>query len=129
MKNLFWILLACYGLYYYASKHFEFDDTLKYAKTNKQSTMSAPIDYYVGMVYYQRTEYAKARDAFNQLLEDHPTDQRVPRALVMLDDSAEYLHDWDTAKVSLQRYVDEYPSGKDIELVKKRLELVKYSHP
>ena len=129
MKTFAMILLALYGAYYYVSKKYEFHDTLEYAKAHPEKSNSAAIEYYVGFVYYQRSDYPKAKEAFAALLEQHPTDYYVEKSLMMYDDAAEYTFDWDTAKMVLQKYVDDYPDGKKIELAKSRLDMVKYHHP
>lgn len=129
MKTFLFILLALYGAYFYVSKKYEFKDTLDYAKAHPENPRSPAIEYYVGFVYYQRSDYKNAQDAFGALLEQHPTDYYVEKALMMYDDSAEYNFDWDTAKMALQKYIDDYPNGKKIDLAKQRLDMVKYKHP
>ena len=129
MKKTVFILLALYGAWYYASRHFEFHDTLTYAKKNPQARWAPAVDYYVGLVYYQRAQYDKAQEALTQLLTDYPTCQYAASALVHLDDAAEYSHDWEVARSALKRYVEEYPHEGDIEVMRKRLELLNYQHP
>ena len=129
MKKIVFILLALYGAWYYASRRFEFHDTLTYAKKNPQAHWAPAVDYYVGLVYYQRARYDKAQEALTQLLTDYPTCQYAASGLVHLDDVAEYNHDWETARAALKRYVEEYPQGHDIEVMRKRLELLNYQHP
>lgn len=128
MKWMF-ILLAMFGGYYYVSNHFEFHDTLVYAKKHPDPKWSPAIEYYVGTIYYQRESYQKAQEAFTQLLTDYPTAQYAPSALVRLSDAAQHNGDWGVAKDALTRYIEEYPDGKDLQVVQKRLELVKYKHP
>lgn len=129
MKKFLVVILLLYGAYYYASTHFKFEDTLVYAKKHPEAKWAPAVGYYVGMVYYQRGDYERSQQAFTQLLTDFPTCHYAPTALVRLDDSAEYNHDWETAKAALTRYAEEYPKGKDIELVTKKLEILKYQHP
>lgn len=128
MKYLVLAFCLLYGLYYYVSRKFEFHDTLVYSHARKTAAWSGSVDYYVGLVYYQRSEYAKAQEAFIQLREDHPEDSHLPRALIMLGDSAEYTQEWDVAREALSQYVEKYPNGRDIALAKSRLDLVNYKH-
>ena len=128
MKFVMLAALVLYGLYYYVSRRFEFHDTLAYAQKHSGAVWSAPTEYYVGLVYYQRSEYPKAQEAFSQLLKDHPTDYHAPRALILLSDSAEYNRDWDAARAALSQYIENYPDGRDVRLAKQRLELVNYKH-
>lgn len=123
------VLLGVYGAYYYVTKHFEFHDTLVYAKKNHSAQWAPAVEYYVGMAYYQRTDYPKAQEAFTQLLTEHPTAYAyLPKTLIRLSDAAEYNRDWDTAKRALAQYLEQFPEEKDVELAKKRLELLKYRH-
>lgn len=123
------ILAGLYGAYYYASRHFEFHDTLVYAQKNPQEKWSPAVEYYVGMAYYQRADYPKAQEAFTQLLTAHPTAYAyLPKTLIRLSDAAEYNRDWDTAKQALSQYLEQFPEGKDAEMARKRLELLKYRH-
>ncbi len=129
MRWAFIVFALLYGGYYYASNRYEFHDTLVYAKQHPDPKFAPAIDYYVGLVYYQRTDYGKAQEAFSQLLQDYPTAQYIPKALLRLEDSAEYNHDWATAKLAANQYVDDYPNERDIELMKHRLEMLNYQHP
>jgi outer membrane protein assembly factor BamD (BamD/ComL family) len=128
VKYLVLSFCLLYGVYHYVSRKFEFHDTLVHAHKHKSAGWSAPVEYYVGLVYYQRAEYGKAQEAFTMFREDHPEDSHMPRALVMLGDAAEYTQDWDVARAALAQYIEKYPAGRDIALVKSRLELVNYKH-
>lgn len=129
MKTIFWILLILYGAYYYVSKKFEFHDTLDYAQKHPEQKNSPAIEYYVGMVYYQRSDYKNAQAAWGALLEQHPTDYYVEKALIDYSESAQYNFDWETSKAALQKYLDDYPNGKKAELARQKLDMVKYNHP
>ncbi len=128
MRTFLIVILLLYAVYYYGSRHFEFHETLAYAEQHKGAAWSGPVQYYVGMVYYQRSDYPKAQEAFTQMLQDHPTDYHAPRALVMLDDAAEWNHDFPAASDALQRYIEQFPNGKDIQLVRDRLDMLRYKH-
>lgn len=128
MKKYLLAVALLYGVCHYGAKYLKFDDTLKYAKQNKASDWAQPTDYYVGVIYYQRSEYPKAQEAFTQLLTDFPTGQYAARGLIMLSDAAQYNRDYETAKASLVRYIEEFPEGQDIVIAKKNLELIRYQH-
>ncbi len=124
------VIGVLYGAFYYASNHYKFDDTLVYAKNHPEASWAPSVDYYVGLVYYQRSEYPKAQAAFSQLLGDYgATNYYGVKALPLAEDSAESNRDWDTARQWDQAYIDAYPNGRDIELMRKRLELLNYQHP
>ncbi len=129
MTKFLVIVLSLYGAFYYASKHYQFDDTLVYAKKHPEASWAPAVDYYVGLVYYQRAEYPKAQGAFTQLLGDYgATNYYGVKALPIAEDSAEYDRDWDQARQWNKDYIDNYPDGRDIEVMRKRLELVNYQH-
>ncbi|MBI3553990.1 MAG: tetratricopeptide repeat protein [Elusimicrobia bacterium] len=128
MKYLL-ILLGLYGAYWYVAQHYEFHDTLVYAKKHPQASWSQPTEYYIGLAYYQRADYQKSQEAFSQLLTDFPTGQYEAPGLMHLEDSAEYNHDWETARTAAKQYLDDFPNGKDIEIMRKRMEMLNYQHP
>ena len=129
MKTYLFVLLALYGAYYYVSRHYEFHDALVYAQKHPESKISAPVEYYVGMIYYQRADYPKAQEAFSALLAQHPTDYYMEKALMPLSHAADNNADWEAEKIALQKYLDDYPSGKSVLAAKNKLEMVKYHHP
>lgn len=128
MKWLIAVGVLVYGVRY-AGAHYHLHDALAYAKAHPESRKAPAIDYYVGLVYYQRSEYQQAQEAFTQLLTDYPTAQYLPKALLRLEDSAENDKDWDTAKMAASTYVQNYPDQPDFQLMKSRLDMLNYQHP
>jgi len=121
------VALIC-GSYYYVSRHVHFHDSLAYAKKNPDPVWAPKIDYYVGMIYYRRSEYPLAQEAFTQLLTDYPTCQYAASALITLAGAAQENRDFKVARDALVRYVEEFPDGKDITVARKQLEIIKYRH-
>lgn len=121
-------VLAVYGVYIYGMKYVNLDAPVAYAKKTPGSPWAPKINYYAGMAYYQRSEYPKSQALFMQLLLDHPTSQKLPKALIWLGDSASNNHDYDTAKMAMALYIEKFPDGKDIEIAKSRLDMLKYKH-
>lgn len=128
MRNYTLIVLAIFGCYYYVTKKVKLDEPLAYASRYKRKSWAPAADYYIGLAYYQRTDYPHAQAAFTQLLTDHATSQYAPRGLMLLADSAEGTQDWTAAKDALARYLEEYPEGKDKDRAVKKLELLRYKH-
>lgn len=126
MKKLIFIVAVLYGTYWYASSRYNFADTLVYAKKNPQASWAPATDYYVGLVYYQRAEYAKAQEAFTQLVTDYSTGPYTARGLVRLSQAAEENRDWPVARQSLERFIEEFPDHKDRPAAIQRLELIKF---
>lgn len=126
MKKLIAVAAVLYGTYWYASNRFNFSDTLVYAKKNPQASWAPAVDYYVGLVYYQRAEYPKAQEAFTQLVTDYSTSPYTPKGLLRLSATAEENRDWPVAKQSLERFLEEFPDHKDRKVVEQRLEIIKF---
>ena len=126
MKKWIAVFVVLYGTYWYASRHYNFADTLVYAKKNPQASWAPAADYYVGMVYYQRAEYPKAQEAFTQLLTDYSTGPYTAKGLLRLASAAEENRDYETARQSLARFIEEFPDHKDKNVAERRLEYIKF---
>lgn len=126
MKKWIAVFAVLYGMYWYASNRFDFADTLVYARKNPQASWAPAADYYVGLVYYQRTEYAKSQAAFTQLLTDYSTGPYTSRGLMRLSQVAMDNRDYETARQSLTRFLEEFPDHKERNIAEKRLEYIKF---
>lgn len=126
MKTILIIAALFYGAYWYASRHYKFEDTLVYAKKNPQASWAPAADYYVGMVYYQRGDYQKSQEAFTQLVTDYSTGPYTVKGLMRLSEVAEENRDWPTARQSLERVIEEFPDYKNVSFAKQRLEHIKF---
>ncbi len=126
MKKLMFVFALLYGTYWYASNRFNFSDTLVYAKKNQYASWSQGTYYYVGLVYYQRAEYAKSQEAFTQLVTDFSTGPYLAKGLVRLSQVAEENRDWPVARQSLERFIEEFPDHKDKPSAIQRLDLIKF---
>lgn len=124
MKKMIFFVLVVAGTWWYASKRFDFKDTLLVAKKYQSSSWAPGAVYSVGLVYYQRGDYEMSKQAFTQLLADYPTGQYVPQALLRLSEVAEDTRDYELARTSLKRYVEEYPQHPGRPIAEKRLELL-----
>lgn len=126
MKKWIAVFAVLYGTYWYASNRFDFADTLVYARKNPQASWAPAADYYVGLVYYQRTEYVKSQEAFTQLLTDYSTGPYTSRGLMRLSQVAMDNKDYETARQSLTRFLEEFPDHKERNIAEKRLEYIKF---
>ena len=115
-----------YGAYWYASRRWDFKDTLVLTHKNPSKSWSAPANYWIGMVYYQRADYEMADQAFAQLLVDHSTSTYVPKTLLRRSEVAISRRDWPTARESLERFLNDYPDDKQRNIAEQRLEVVKF---
>jgi outer membrane protein assembly factor BamD (BamD/ComL family) len=126
LKKWIVVFAVLYGTYWYAINRFDFADTLVYAKKNPQASWAPAVDYYVGLVYFQRAEYAKSQEAFTQLLTDYSTGPYTDRGLMRLSQVAMENRDWAVARQSLERFLEEFPAHKDRNIAEKRLEFIKF---
>lgn len=126
MKKLILVIAVLYGTYWYASNHFNFSDTLVYARKNPQASWAPAVDYYVGIVYYQRDEFPAAQAAFTQLLTDYSTGPYTTRGLLRLSLAAQENRDYEVARQSLQRFIEEFPDHPDRQVAEHRLEAIKF---
>lgn len=122
------VALALYGGYYYLSRHASMESSMQYVAQHKGASWAPRANYTIGRIYHQREEYGKAEAAFTQLLTDYPTGQFAARGLYFLEDSAESVKDWEAAKAALDRYIEEYPDGDKIRLMRQRREMLRYQH-
>ena len=121
-----WLVIGAllYGGYWYASRHYDFQTALEYAKKNPSPKLAPAIDYYVGLAYYQRAEYGKSQEAFTQLLTDYPTGQYTDKALLRLSEVAMKNRDYDTVRATLTRFKEEFPKHSQRNIAEQRLELI-----
>jgi len=124
MKKTIAFILVVGGLWWYASRHFDFKDTLLVARKYPAASWAPGAVYSVGLVYYQRADHEMAKEAFTQLLTDYPTSQYTARTLLRLSEVAESMHDYELARQSLKRYVEEFPNHSGQPIAQKRLELL-----
>ena len=126
MKKVILVAAAVYGLYWYASSRFNFSDTLTYAKTHEYASWAQAAEYYVGLVYYQRAEYPKAQEALTVLVTDYSTGPYIGKGLIRLSEVAGETRDWPVARQSLERFIEEFPNDKNINIAQQRLEVIKF---
>jgi TolA-binding protein len=122
MKKFYFFVVIASGVWWYASDRFNFSEALGYAQKHPAAAWAPAVEYSIGMVYYQRDDYQRAEDTFNQLLTDFPTGQYEARALLRLSESAEENRDYPTAKDAVARYLEEFPDGPDRQLAQTRKE-------
>ncbi|MBI5624543.1 MAG: tetratricopeptide repeat protein [Elusimicrobia bacterium] len=102
---------------------------LNIAQNHPDPVWSPRLEYWSGMIYYQKSDYGKSQEIFTKLLTDYPTAYCAAKALIRLNLSAQENRDWSAAKWALEIYVDKFPDGKDAALAKSTLDKLKYEHP
>lgn len=124
MKKILFLVAVVAGTWWYASKRFDFKDTLLVAKKYQSASWAPRAVYSVGLVYYQRGDYEMSKQAFDQLLTDYPTCQYAPSALLRLSEVAEETRDYDLARTNLKKFLEDYPNDSGRPMAEKRLELL-----
>lgn len=119
-------LLVLIGILYYVRTRYTLQDALALSRERPSPTVSPMVDYYAGMAYYMRDRYEPAVRAFTQLLTDYPTCQYAPRGLLRLGDSYERLSNWDGAREAYEKYMERFPEGRNIQLVRGKYEYIKF---
>jgi TolA-binding protein len=121
-----WIVAIAllYGGWWYASRHYDFQSALVYAKAHPSPKLAPAIDYYVGLAYYQRAEFEKSQAAFSQLLTDYPTGPYEAEGLLRISEVAMETRDFETVRASLTRFKEEFPEHPQRHIAEKRLELI-----
>lgn len=90
------------------------------SQQNKQlKDDAARAHYKMGNMFFQKREYEKARDQYQQALTLLPADAAAHFNLAFV--SGEYLKDPRTAQEHYQKYLDLNPKAEDAPLVKKRI--------
>lgn len=125
MKKLIVLAALLYGGYRWISQY-TFADTLVFAKKHPQASWAPAMDYWVGIVYYQRSEYPMAEQAFTQLLTDYSTGPYTAKGLLKLSAAAEENRNWEVARQSLQRFIEEFPDDKEKRVAEQKLEYIKF---
>lgn len=126
MKKWMIVAAAIYGSYWYVSNRFNFDDGLVYAHKHQYTKWAPAVDYYIGVVYYQRSQPAKAQEALTQLVTDHSTGPYTAKGLQLLAAAAQENRDMEVARQTLQRFIEEFPDHKDRPVAEKRLDIIKF---
>jgi outer membrane protein assembly factor BamD (BamD/ComL family) len=124
MKKAYFLIVLASGVWWYASRRFNFSDTMVYAQKHQNASWAPAVEYSVGLVYYQRADYQKAEDSFNQLLTDFPTGQYEARGLLRLSEAAEENRDFSAARDAVTRYIEEYPDAPDRQMAERRKEML-----
>ena len=126
LKKPFIILVVLIGAFFYIRSHYTIRDALRYAKKHPNSDLSEKVEYYAGAYYFFKSEYPKAINAYKQLLTDYPTGQYAPKALLRSGDAHQKAFQWEQAREKYLKYMSEFPDGKDISVVQKKYEYIKF---
>ena len=125
MRYIIVIVALAFGFQYF-KKSYDLGDAYKWAQARPYHETRAKAIYYVGMAYYLKDDHEGTITAFNQLLADHPTCQYAPKALFRLGNAQRDLHHFEEARSAYEKYIEQFPSGSDIQAVQNNYEFVKF---
>lgn len=125
-RSLFFKFFAFVALVVYIRANYSTDDVFEYAQKKAHPKYTPRVEYYIGWYHYRGDRYKRAHEAFEALLTEYPTSYYSPpalhhRALMYRQD-----HDWGPAKNMYEKYMREYPEAKEIHLVTKEYEKIKF---
>ena len=124
--NKFWIFVALVvGGWWYVTHHVNFDSTLEYTRSHKDKDWAPKVDYWIGIAYYQRTDYDHAKAAFNQILTEYPTSYYSAHALLKLSEMAEDNREWAASRDALSKYLEDYPDDPERKIAERRFEIIR----
>lgn len=120
------ILAIVIGSIVYIRKNYTYQDLLRYSQEKPHPTFSPMIDYYVGLAYYMRKDLPNTTSAFGILAANYPTSHYTPKALLRMGASYQEMRQFGNARKAYEQYMKDFPEGKDIDIVKKRHEVVRW---
>lgn len=125
-KKFFYIVAVLAGGVYYVTQHYTTADVLTWAKARPVAADRDKYVYYVGMVYYAQDKQLEASEAFRELMTEEATGYYEPKGLMRMGRCYQEMRKFDEARAAYERYIEVFPKGADIELVKNNYDFVKF---
>jgi TolA-binding protein len=125
-KKFFIIVAVLSAAVWYVTKYYDVQDALKYAQEHRDLGKEPKVEFYIGSLYYLRSDYPHAIEALLPMLQAYPTCQYAPKALLRLGNSYQYSQKWDGAREAFNIYLQYFPKGPEIEAVKAKMEIIKF---
>lgn len=126
LRKPFFALAILAAGWWYVTTHYTLADVFAWAKARPVAADREKYVYYVGMVYYARDRESEAAETFRELLTEEATGQYEPRALMRMGRCYQDMRKFEEARAAYERYIEFFPTGRDIELVKNNYEFVKF---
>ncbi len=92
-----------------------------FLKAFPDSDLAPAAQYYIGEIYYTRKDYARAREAFDMVLEKYPENNKTPDAMYMKALSLARAGDKASAIRELRAMLQKYPTGETAEKARSQL--------
>lgn len=125
-RKFFFALAVFAGAWWYVATHYAMADVLKWAKARPVAADREKYVYYVGMVHYMKSQPNEAVAAFREVLTEEATGHYEPKALVRIGRCSQDMRRFDEARAAYERYIEAFPTGPDIEIVKTNYDFVKF---
>lgn len=126
MRKLILVVAVVGGIWYYVKNHVDMEKTLAWAKARPVATQREKYVYYVGMIYYAKDRQVEAAAAFKEILTEEATGQYEAKALMRMGRCYQETRNFEEARTVYERYIEMFPKGDDIEIVKNNYEFVKF---
>jgi outer membrane protein assembly factor BamD (BamD/ComL family) len=124
-KPLYAVALVAAG-WWYVANHYTMADVFAWAKARPVATDREKYVFYVGMVYYAQDKSNQAVEAFREILTEEATGHYEAKALMRMGRSYQDTRRFEEARAAYERYIEVFPTGPDIEIVKNNYEFVKF---
>jgi tol-pal system protein YbgF len=92
-----------------------------FLKAFPDSDLAPAAQYYIGEIYYNKKDYARAREAFDLVLEKYPENSKTPDAMYMKAMSLARAGDKASAIRELRAMLQKYPTGEIAEKARSQL--------
>ena len=93
---------------------------LAIAHNHQKSYWASPLDYWVALICYQRSNYPGTQKALTQLVTDDPKGPYTARSLLRLSEVDMETHDWPSAREALDRFLQDFPDDPNRSIAEKR---------
>lgn len=125
-RKVFIVLALLGGAGWYASKNVDMPRVVEWAKARPDVKQREKLLYYSAMYYFLRDQRSEAAGVFSELLTEEATGQYEPKALVRMGRCYQDMRRFEEARAAYERYIEFFPAGPDVEIVKKNYEYVKF---
>lgn len=126
MKKSAFVVGIFIGIFAYCHYKYTFQDTLQYARERNDEKWSPRITWYTGSYLWFRDRPEDSMVAYKQILTEYPTCQYAPKAMMRVADIYKNRNSYAEAKELYEKYLELYPEGQEVEVVKKKYEYVKF---
>ncbi|TPW18922.1 MAG: hypothetical protein FD126_3201 [Elusimicrobia bacterium] len=125
-RKIFFTIAVFAGAWWYVSNHYDLQDAFKWAKTRPVAADREKYVYYVGMIYYAKDKSTEAADVFRELLTEEATGHYEAKGMMRMGRCLQDLRRFEEARGAYERYIEFFPTGPDIEIVKNNYEFIKF---